>query len=230
MAGRLYINTMRTVVITGIRKGIGKALVERFASDGFNIIGTSLSGKADVVGTRVHQLDLRDSNSIARATNDIRAETPSIDILINNAGVLLDEDETTLVPELLRNTLEVNLLGTITFTEGLKDIVSHGGHIINISSTAGSLALADGTSSHFPRHYPAYKISKTALNMYTRTLAVELEGKVIVSSAHPGWVKTDMGGPEADLTPAEAANGIYLLAVSHPETGQFWFKGEKIPW
>lgn len=221
---------MRTVVITGVGRGIGKALAEKFISEGFTVIGTSQSGKSDIGAVHICRLDLRDSDSVARAVNDIRARTQSIDILINNSGVLLDEDETTLVPKLLRDTLEVNLLGTITFTEGLKDAISHGGHIVNISSTAGSLALADGSASHYPRHYPAYKISKTALNMYTRTLAVELEGRVTVSSVHPGWVKTDIGGEEAEITPAESADGIYSLAVSQPETGQFWFKREKLPW
>ncbi len=221
---------MRTVVITGIGKGIGKALAERFASAGFSVIGTSRSGKADIVGAQIQQLDLRDADSIARATSAVRIATHSIDILINNAGVLLDEDETMLHPTLLRNTLEVNVLGTVSFTEGLKDIISPGGHIINISSIVGSLALADSPIIHFPRNYPAYKISKTALNMYTRTLSIELKGRAIVSSVHPGWVKTDMGGADADLTPAEAADNIYRFAVSCLETGQFWFKEEKILW
>ncbi|MCR4276471.1 MAG: SDR family NAD(P)-dependent oxidoreductase [Candidatus Parcubacteria bacterium] len=221
---------MSTVVITGIGKGIGRALAEKFVSEGFNVIGTSRSGKTDVAGTLVFELDLSDAESIKRTAHAIHAEVPVIDILINNAGVLLDEDETTLRPELLRGTLEVNLLGTVAFTEALKNYIVQDGHIVNISSTAGSLALADGSASHFPHHYPAYKISKTALNMYTRTLAVELSGKAIVSSVHPGWVQTDMGGPEANITPAEAAEGIFTVAISAPETGQFWFKGEKLPW
>lgn len=220
---------MRTVVITGIGKGIGKALAEKFVAEGHTVIGTGRSETADIAGVRIVKLDLSDSESIKRATQTIRDETPTIDILINNAGVLLDEDETTLRPELLRRTLEVNLLGTVAFTEALKNRVVQDGHIVNISSTAGSLALADGTASHFPHHYPAYKISKTALNMYTRTLAVELQGKTIVSSVHPGWVQTDIGGPEADMTPQEAAEGIFNLAISKLETGQFWFKGKKLP-
>lgn len=221
---------MRTVVITGIGKGIGRALAEKFVVEGFTVIGTTRSGDSDIAGVRVFELDLSNPESIERAAYAICTEVSSIDILINNAGVLLDEEETSLHPDLLRKTLEVNLIGTVAFTEALKDRISPGGHIVNISSTAGSLALADGSASHFPHHYPAYKISKTALNMYTRTLAVELSGKAIVSSVHPGWVQTDMGGPEADITPAEAAEGIFSLAVSKPETGQFWFKGEKIPW
>ena len=222
---------MRTVVITGIGKGIGKALAEKFVAEGYAVIGTTRSGETDVAGAAAYALDLADGQSITRATDAILAAAPAIDILINNAGVLLDEDWTSLNPDLLRKTFEVNVIGTAAFTEALKERISaSGGHIVNIASTAGSLALADGSASHFPHHYPAYKISKAALNMYTRTLAVELKGKAIVSSVHPGWVKTDMGGEEADMTPTEAAEGIFALAVSRPETGQFWFKGEKLPW
>jgi NAD(P)-dependent dehydrogenase (short-subunit alcohol dehydrogenase family) len=71
------------------------------------------------------------------------------------------------------------------------------------------------------------------LNMYTRTLAARLrtEGsKITVSSIHPGWVKTDMGGDEAPLEPVEAASDIYKLLISSPETGQFWYKGQHHPW
>ncbi len=222
---------MSTVVITGIGKGIGKALAEKFVAEGYTVIGTTHLGEAAIAGVQAYKLDLADSKSIEDAARDIRAAAPMLDIMINNAGVLLDEDETSLDPELLRKTLEVNVIGTAAFTKALTEsIVASGGHIVNISSTAGSLALAGGSASHFPLHYPAYKISKAALNMYTRTLATELKGKVIVSSVHPGWVQTDMGGEEADITPAEAAEGIFNVAISKPETGQFWFKGKKLPW
>lgn len=96
-----------------------------------------------------------------------------------------------------------------------------------MSSSAGSLARSKEPDDD---EYPAYRISKTALNMYTRTLAVRLNGMVTVSSVHPGWVKTDMGGSDADREPEEAAEDIFKLANSHVETGQFWFKGEKFPW
>ena len=79
--------------------------------------------------------------------------------------------------------------------------------------------------------YPAYKISKAALNMYTRTLALELKERgVTVSSVNPGWTKTDMGGEDAPFTPEQAAQGIYQIAVSRPPTGGFWFAGESVPW
>lgn len=91
----------------------------------------------------------------------------------------------------------------------------------------------DLRASHYPYHYPAYKISKVAVNMYTRTLAnrFQRDGKsVIVSSVHPGWVSTEMGGEEAPISPKEAAHDIFTFAISNPPTGGFWFKGEKLEW
>lgn len=79
--------------------------------------------------------------------------------------------------------------------------------------------------------YPAYRISKTALNMYTKTLASRLQKQEItVSSVHPGWVKTDMGGEDAPREPEEAANQIYKLATTPHETGLFWHDNDKFAW
>jgi NAD(P)-dependent dehydrogenase (short-subunit alcohol dehydrogenase family) len=87
-----------------------------------------------------------------------------------------------------------------------------------------------GHHSHFLGHYPSYKISKTAINMYTRTLALRLKDQVTVSSVNPGWVKTDMGGEDADITPEEATENIFKFAISKPDSGLFWFNGEMMPW
>lgn len=127
--------------------------------------------------------------------------------------------------EFLRKTLEANLIGTIDVTEQVLNHMNKGGHIVNISSRAGSLG-----SEEYTLNYPAYRISKAGLNMFTRILAVRLEGEMIVSSVHPGWVKTNMGGDEADVTPKEAAEHIFKLATSKVESGHFWFMGEKYPW
>ncbi len=224
---------MKTVVITGISKGIGLALARKFLAEGFDVLGTLYSGSFPEQNDRltVFSLDLSSPESIAECAKGIIATGKKIDILINNAGVLLDEDETDVVVDKLRKTLEINVIGTINFIEHLIPSVGAGGHIINISSTAGSLERTGHAQSHFPYHYPCYKISKTALNMYTRTLALRLkDSDIVVSSVHPGWVKTEMGGQDADMTPEEAAEGIYSVAISHPETGQFWFKGEKLAW
>lgn len=220
---------MQTILITGISRGIGQALAERFLQSGDRVIGTSTSGKASIEHANLITLplDLADPTSIASCASAITNLNQPIDILINNAGTHSGFDvHPTINVEYLRQTLEVNLLGTIDFTERVILIIRKGGHIVNISSRKGSLELTQGNSSN----WPDYKISKCALNMVTRILADRLRGSIIVSSVHPGWVKTDMGGDGADLTPQEAAEDIFTLATSHPESGQFWFKGEKMPW
>lgn len=225
---------MKTVLITGISKGIGQALAEKFLSEGYFVIGTYFSSEAPSAHERraAYPLDLSSSESIKQCAEMVAASGRKIDILINCAGVLLDEDETNVVVEKLRATLQINLIGTIDFTERMIPFLEHGAHIVNISSTAGSLTMAgDASMSHFPLHYPSYKISKAALNMYTRTLALRLaDAGTIVSSVHPGWTRTDMGGPEAELTPEEAAQGIYQVATTRPKTGGFWFQQEQMPW
>ncbi len=224
---------MKTVFITGISKGIGRALMQKFLDEGFDVIGTAYSGDVPETHERlsIFNLDLASSQSITACADSVISTGKKIDILINNAGILADEDETTVVVDKLRRTLDVNLIGPVDFTERLVSSIVSGGHIINISSTAGSLELAGKGESHFPLHYPCYKISKAGVNMYTRTLALRLKkDDITVSSVHPGWTKTDMGGEEADITPEEAADGIYSIAVSKPETGGFWFRGERLPW
>ncbi len=223
---------MKIILITGISRGIGRALADRFLANGDFVIGTSVDGTVDFSNPKlkVSQLDLGNSESIQNCAKQISEFGKRIDIHINNAGVLLDEEETQVIVEKLRGTLEVNLIGTIDFTEQMIPDINSGGHIITISSSAGSLERSLN-ADHEPHHYPAYKISKTALNMYTRTLAYRLKEKdITVSSVHPGWVKTNMGGNDAEMEPSEAAEHIFKLANSKVETGQFWFKGEKFPW
>jgi len=223
---------MKTVLITGISKGIGAALAEKFLDEGYFVIGTSVNGASESKhdNMAVFSLDLASQESIDKCVKVVKSLNKTIDIFINNAGVLLDEEETSVVAEKLRKTLEINLIGTIDFTEKSLPMLCEGAHIVNISSTAGSIEGAGHPGSHFMGHYPAYKISKTALNMYTRTLALRLGSRAIVSSVHPGWVKTDMGGQEADVNPDDAAENIYKFAVTRPETGNFWFNGDKLPW
>lgn len=217
---------MRTVFISGINKGLGRALAKKFLATGDFVIGTSITGATDYFHKNlvVFLLDFYKQETIDSCIQKIKHLSKRIDIIINNAGVLKDEDEINVIIEKLRATLEVNLFGHIQITEALIPLINHGGHIINISSSAGSLENTTQTK------YPSYKISKVALNMYTRTLAICLSDNIIVSSIHPGWVKTDMGGKDADLTSEEVAEDIYKLAGSKIKSGQFWFKGNKFPW
>ncbi|MDQ5928032.1 MAG: hypothetical protein QG633_470 [Patescibacteria group bacterium] len=218
---------MKTVLITGVSRGIGKALAERFLQNGDFVVGTSTKGTSDWTheNLTVLKLDLSKSESIEECAEQIIAFGKKIDILINNAGIWSGaEDDPVLRIKDLRKTLEVNLFGTADFTDRVLPLVNDGGHIINISSRAGSLSYVHDAE------YPDYKISKAALNMFTRMLAIRFKDKITVSSVHPGWVKTDMGGSDADMEPKEAAEHIFKLAYTPVETGQFWFKGEKFPW
>jgi NAD(P)-dependent dehydrogenase (short-subunit alcohol dehydrogenase family) len=224
---------MRTVLITGTNRGIGRALAEKFLSEGWRVIGTYYNGEEPIQHERftLIKMDLRSPESIEACAKELAGGGHEFEVVINNAGVLLDEAETRLKVAPLRETLEVNLIGTGDFTERVAPMIARGGHLVFISSTAGSLERAGSGLSHFPFHYPAYKISKAALNIYGRTLAHELEDQeVTVSMVHPGWVRTRMGGQEADLSPQEAAEDIYAHAMRRPESGQFWFRGEKLPW
>ncbi len=218
---------MKTVLITGISRGIGKALAKKFLDNGDFVVGTSTTGIVNLKheNLRVLQLDLSKPLSIRQCAEKIIGLNKKIDIFINNAGIGAGvEDEVVIRPERLRRVLEVNVIGTADFIEQLISAVNQDGHIINISSRAGSL------NHVHEANYPDYKISKTALNMVTKIFAIRLKGKATVSSVHPGWVKTDMGGVNADMEPSEAAEHIFKLANASVETGQFWFKDEKFPW
>ncbi|HBD24532.1 MAG: hypothetical protein A2566_03740 [Candidatus Zambryskibacteria bacterium RIFOXYD1_FULL_40_13] len=218
---------MKTVFITGASRGIGKALANKFMSEGYFVIGTALDGKVDFnhKNLKIVSLDLYDDKSIERCVEELKKQDRRIDIFINNAGVLLDEGEENIVIDKLRKTLQVNLIGGIDLTQRALPLINDGGHIINISSSAGSLEKL------YHGDYPAYKISKVGLNMFTSWLAYKLKGKQTVSSIHPGSVRTDMGSGEGDIDPDEAAKYIYDTAVkTNLETGQFWFKDKKFPW
>lgn len=224
---------MKNIFITGIDKGIGLALAEKFLDQGHFVFGTVLTQAPNLPleNLQIFTLDLSSTESIEGCSREILAAGKKIDVFINNAGILIDKEEEGVVIEKLRQTLEVNLIGTIDITEKLLSAINTDGHVINISSSAGSLTLTGSGTSHYPGHYPAYKISKTALNMYTRTLAERLKDKhITVSAVNPGWVKTDMGTERADLEPQEVATNIFNFALSKPETGHFWFKTEKMPW
>lgn len=225
---------MKTIVITGASRGIGLATATRFLKEGWRVIGTYNKilipiKNADCISV---QLDQGDTASIKRAAEEIKNITQQIDVLVNNAGITLDWVKPQIDLEKIRKTFEVNLFGVIDLTEQLLMKMSASSHIVNIDSSYGAFSLPiDDESS------TGYRLSKAALNMYTRTLAFRLKDKgVIVSSLDPGWVKTDMGnlglseneGP--DREPEEVASDIYQLVTTVQESGQFWRLGKKTDW
>ena len=218
---------MKTVLITGASRGIGKALVKKFLENGHAVIGTSRSGMVDYSHQNhsMFPLELADTQSREACAKKITARGTAIDILVNNAGFFHPKDVGMVFNvSVLRETLETNLLGVVDFTERIVPLLAVGAHIVNISSQRGSMERAKAWID------PCYSISKAALNMCTRQLAARLAGKVTVSCAHPGYVKTDMNEGDGEISPEESADDLYSLSMSKVETGQFWFKGEKFPW
>ncbi len=218
---------MKTIVITGASRGIGRALAERFLAEGEMVIGTSQSGTADYEhpNLTIIQLELASKESRENCAARIGELTESIDILINNAGIWQPADDKAIIDvTVLQETLEVNMLGPIDFTERVLPMVKKGGQIINLSSRRGSMSYTHEDI------YPCYCISKAGINMFTRLLAARLKNNITVSAVHPGVVKTAMRDWEGELTPEEAADDIYKLALRHKETGQFWYRGEIFPW
>lgn len=225
---------MKTVLITGASRGIGRATAEQFLREGWNVIGTSTSGTLPFEHENLQavQLDLSKPESIKSASEKIIVSGKKIDVLINNAGIALDFWDTGANLEKIRQTFDVNVFGLIDFTEKILPSINTGGHIINMSSSYGSFSvpIPDDTSI-------GYSMSKASVNMYTRFLAYRLKEKnIVVSSIHPGWVDTDMGRYTAaetekpDRKPEDAAQDIFTLAISKVESGQFWHKGEKMDW
>lgn len=215
-------------VITGSSRGIGLATVELLTSTAdTKIIGSSTSGShiLNHLNFQCLKLDLSDSNSISEFVKNLKGL--KLDFIINNAGILLEDWESSQINLIqLKKSFEVNLFGTIEFTEKLLPLLNKNAHIINVTSDWGSFS-----EQNFDAFQPHYKMSKAALNMYTKLLSKRLKEKYItVSSIDPGWTQTDMGGKEASRRPEEVAQDILNLLNSNVETGQFWHRGEIRNW
>lgn len=211
-----------TVLITGSSRGLGFALAEKFLEAGFDVIAThrqdtcpaleNLSqrfpGKLEIL-----QMDVMHQSSVEQAAGTVEAKHRKLDILINNAALCLDVDDAIEQADLdaIRQQMEVNVYGPFRVTRALLPLLekSDRGILVNISSEAGSLG-ASWRDTGF-----GYCMSKAALNMQSRILEKYLAPKGIkVLAIHPGWMQSDMGGPEADIPPSEAAEGILGLVAS----------------
>ncbi len=131
-------------------------------------------------------------------------------------------------PEVVRRTLDVNVVGTIGVCVAILPLIPRGGRIVNLSSDLGQFGQPGGMTATMV----AYSLSKAAVNAYTSALAgVVRERGILVDSIHPGWIKTAMGGPQAPLEPEDGAEAVYRLATrAAGETGRFWRDGVPVAW
>lgn len=224
-------------LISGGNRGIGLEIVRLLAEKGITVILGSRNeeeGRAAAEGlfgdVIVRQLDVADAESVDHLTSSIEEEFGRLDVLVNNAGILNDEDQRGVDADLdgVREALEANLFGAWRLCEAFIPLMQrHGyGRIVNISSGLGALEEMGGGS-------PAYRVSKAALNALTRILASELEGSgILVNSVSPGWVQTDMGGSEASRSVEEGADTPVWAATlpNDGPTGGFFRDRQQIPW
>jgi NAD(P)-dependent dehydrogenase (short-subunit alcohol dehydrogenase family) len=200
--------------------------------------------RAAGVDADVLQFDVTDEASRQAAYDYFNSRYGRLDILVNNAGVAGGkfpgtgpEHRAADVPmDVLRKVFETNFFAVVALTEKLLPLIrkSTAGRIVNLSSILGSLTLhADPNSPIYNAKSFAYDASKTALNAFTVHLAYDLrDTKIKVNSAHPGWVKTEMGGPEAPMELSEGARTSATLATLPEDgpTGGYFHLGQTLPW
>lgn len=224
----------KIILITGATRGIGFAAAQVLVSrDATVAIGSRDRDRAESAASKLGchfvQLDITDQRSVDSAAALLKERFGRLDVLVNNSAILLDHFASLLdlKPEVLRETLETNLIGTLRVTQAFLSLLqeSLSPRIINLSSGAGQL---DGEPQPWA---PAYSMSKTALNMLTQQLTAALP-QITVNSMCPGWCRTEMGGEDAPLTPQEGADTLVWLALDAPSSlrGKFVKERLVIPW
>ena len=230
---------MKTALVTGANKGIGREVARQLARKGFHVFVGARDSKAgrkavdeiveDGGKASFLEIDVSDADSVIAAERGFSKMADHLDVLVNNAGIIVDGDDAILEisDDLLKKTLETNTLGPLRVTRAFVHLLrkSKAPRVINVSSGGGQLTGgADGWA-------PAYCISKTALNGVTSQLAAALP-KFAVNSVCPGWVRTDMGGENASRSVEEGADTIVWLAAEAPHelSGKFLRDRKEIPW
>ena len=228
----------RRVLITGVSRGVGLACARLFLESGARVIGVArdagrlgAAGEALAALGEFHPLaaDLARPGFEAAVVAAVeRHFEGALDILFNNAGVMVaHQGISTEPPGTLEQSLQVNLVAVHNLTRALLPALLRGREprIMNTSSGAGNFASVAQTD------IGSYRVSKFALNGLTLSWAQALVGRVAVNAFDPGWVKTDMGGPQAPGLPQESAQGALALARQpFANTGKFWKDGKEIPW
>lgn len=229
---------MKNVLVTGANRGIGLEICRQLGRMGFHIWLTARNAQhgeaaaALLIKERISvsfiQMDVTDPSSVKEAAGIVTSKTSSLDVLINNAGILLSEDQDILTASLhlMEQTFKSNAIGPLLVVQEFESLLKKGSRIINISSGGGSMHGEPGGWS------PVYCISKTMLNAITRQLDYAFKERgVSVNSINPGWVKTDMGGSGATRSVAQGAEtAVWLATANEIPTGKFILDKQVIPW
>ncbi|KAM4553116.1 C-signal isoform 1-T1 [Fundulus diaphanus] len=245
----------KSVLITGCSRGIGLKLVKELANSNSRpatIIATARNPAASTAlqnlsktyaGLHIITLDVSSEKSISLASEEVLSIVGSagLNCLINNAAIGFSTNISNVTPEAMMANFQVNTVAPLFVTKAFMPLLQtaatrssgmglHRAAVINMSSVLGSITLNCGDGANF-RSY-AYRTSKAALNMVTRCLAADLESSgILCMSLHPGWVRTDMGGPYADLTVEESVSGILsvLFSLNEQNHGGFLdYRGENL--
>jgi NAD(P)-dependent dehydrogenase (short-subunit alcohol dehydrogenase family) len=232
---------MKTALITGANRGIGLEFARQYATDGWHVLACSrYPEKSDELNklaarhperVKIHALDVSDHVQIDRLAQLLADE--SIDLLINNAGIYPDSDKSgfghTDYAEWLQ-AFRINTVAPLKMTEAFAAQISRSEQktIVTITSKMGSIADNSGGGSYL------YRSSKAAVNMVVKSLAIDLKPIGITAVVfHPGWVKTDMGGPNALISAEQSVSGIrqVIAKLTMAESGKFFaYDGQIIPW
>jgi NAD(P)-dependent dehydrogenase (short-subunit alcohol dehydrogenase family) len=233
--------TSRVALVTGANRGLGLETSRQLLRKGLTVV---LAGRDDEALTRARRslpererqhamtvhMDVTDSGSIAAAQKTIAERIGAVDVLVNNAAVLLFENDDVLsIPlDAFRTTFDTNVFGAIAVCRAFVPAMARAGYgrVVNVSSGAGQLTTMS-------TYAPAYSMSKAALNAFTRILAQTYRNRgVLVNAVDPGWVRTDMGGRGAPRSPEEGADTIVWLATlpDGGPTGGFFYDRRAIEW
>ncbi|KAL6480683.1 hypothetical protein MHYP_G00117160 [Metynnis hypsauchen] len=255
----LNFSKCQSMLITGASRGLGLQMVKQLVNNAERpkkIIATARNpaGAQDLQqlakshpDIHIVPLDVVSDASIDTAVKEVSSIVgpAGLNCLINNAAILIDTDLNTVTRDTMMKTFECNTVAPLFVTKAFLPLLKtaaaagqgsemgvHRSAVVNISSLLGSVQLNWGEGASFKTY--AYRVSKSGLNMVTRCLAtaVELEGTLCVA-VHPGWVRTDMGGPEAPLSPEESISSVLsvISGLTEKDHGEFLdYFGKKLPW